>query len=121
MISLEIIIIILLTHYIADFCWQTHWQASNKSRSNKALLAHVSTYTIGLFLAGCWIFPPSSLGLVLTWTLFNAVAHFCVDYLTSRASSKRWAEQKWHDFFAVIGLDQLIHYVFLFTSYIALT
>lgn len=109
-----------MMHYIADFRWQTHWQASNKSKSNKALGAHVATYTLGLLIAGCIIFPPFYSAGVLIWVIYNSATHFLVDYVTSRASSKRWAEQKWHDFFAVIGLDQLIHYVFLFTSYVAL-
>lgn len=120
MISLEIIIIILLAHYIADFRWQTHWQASNKSKNNKALLGHVATYSLGLLIAGCFIFDPLDSSSFLIWVIYNLIAHFLLDYVSSRESSRRWAEQKWHDFFETIGGDQFLHYVFLFTSYVAL-
>ena len=45
----------------------------------------------------------------ITFVVVNAALHFVTDYITSRISSKLWAKQDWHRFFATIGFDQLIH------------
>ena len=99
-----------LADLVADFVLQTHWQASNKSKNNVALSRHVLVYTGCL---GAASFP--LLGLPdhgPQWLLFvigNGVLHFATDYVTSRASSRLYAKQDWHNFFVVIGFDQLIH------------
>lgn len=101
-------LILLTVHFIADFMLQTHWQASNKSKNNHALARHVGAYTIVLLFAVPFIFPDQDRG----WVLFvgvNCVLHFVTDYCTSRLSSRLWAKQDWHNFFVVIGADQLIH------------
>ena len=38
-------VVLLATHWVADFVLQTHWQASNKSKNNVALSRHVLVYT----------------------------------------------------------------------------
>jgi hypothetical protein len=114
MFSLLEIFLIIGAHYFADFKFQTHWQAVNKSKSNIALGRHVLTYSltfipIALFLLGWW-------GLV--WVILNGALHFITDYFTSRISSKKWAAQEWHDFFEIIGQDQTVHYFTLFSTYL---
>ena len=117
-------VLLLAVHWIADFVLQTHWMASNKSKSNVALGAHVATYTAVLFGALPVIFPgsmPSALGAILTFTVVNGALHFATDYCTSRWTSRLFAA--WmkdtqrtdhiHNFFVVVGLDQLIHQVTL--------
>jgi hypothetical protein len=99
---------LLAVHWIADFVLQTHWQASNKSKNNVALFRHVLFYTACLAVASGMIFgfgSPAWFGFV--W--LNFALHFATDYFTSRASSRLYAKQDWHNFFVVIGLDQLIH------------
>jgi hypothetical protein len=117
MISIKVIFAILLTHYIADFILQSHYQASNKSKCNKALAEHVLFYTIALVLLGAIIFV-SPIGII--WGLINGVIHFGVDYITSRINSKMFAKQDWHNFFVGVGADQLIHYTCLFSTYLIL-
>ena len=102
----------LAVHWVADFVLQTHWQASNKSKRLDALARHVSTYTVCLFFTALFIFPTTEFDF-LWFTLVNGALHFCTDYVTSRWSSRMWAAQRWHDFFVVIGFDQLIHQVTL--------
>lgn len=98
---------LLALHWVADFVLQTHWQATNKSKRNDALLAHVATYTGALALGSLALFGP---GLaVAAFVLVNGFLHFGTDWCTSRWSSRLWARQDWHNFFVVIGLDQLIH------------
>lgn len=100
---------LLVVHWIADFVLQTHWQASNKSKNNIALGQHVLTYTIAFFFTVPFIFNIED-NLYKQWLIFiaiNGILHFVTDYFTSRVSSKLFGD--WHNFFVVIGLDQLIH------------
>ncbi len=104
--TLWLFVILLAVHWIADFVCQTHWQASNKSKNNDALARHVLTYTGFLFVAAVVLF---GLEMALIFTAINGGLHFITDYFTSRWSSKLYAKQDWHNFFVVIGFDQLIH------------
>jgi hypothetical protein len=100
------LVALLATHWVGDFVLQTDFQASNKNRRLDALSLHVATYTATLFLAAVILF-----GLVaaVIFAALNGALHFATDYITSRASSKLWAEQNWRRFFMMIGFDQLIH------------
>ena len=48
--------IIVVIHFIADFIFQAEEWAVNKSKSNLALLKHVSMYTIIWSMFGIFIF-----------------------------------------------------------------
>lgn len=98
---------LLGTHWIADFVLQTHWQASNKSKRLDALFAHVTVYMVALLVASLALFGNHE--VVVRFVLLNAALHLLTDYFTSRESSKLYAKQDWHNFFVVIGFDQLIH------------
>ena len=98
---------LLAVHYVGDFILQTHWQASNKSKRLDALIKHVLIYTGVLFLASWLLFWDTA--AVARFTLANGLLHFGTDYVTSRWTSRLYAKQDWHNFFVVIGLDQLIH------------
>ncbi len=77
--------------------------AQNKSKSTKVLLIHVGVY--GAVISAMTLNP--------LFGAVNALIHMVVDYFTSRASSKLWADKKVHWFFVVIGLDQFLHTVCL--------
>lgn len=108
--------IILTIHWLADFCLQTEPQASNKSKSWAALFSHVGTYTLALLLA----FGTHSVGWIL-WGVFNGGCHLAVDAATSRLTSKLYSQGRNHDFFAVIGADQLIHTAILLGTFSLMT
>lgn len=118
--NINLILIFLITHWFADFYCQTNNMAVNKSKSNEWLSRHVLVY--GLI----WTTVIFTLGYFLGmefWKLnlfmvFNIVAHWITDYFTSRWSSRLWKEERVHDFFVVIGLDQVIHYTCLFGSWV---
>lgn len=125
MITYYTIITILFCHWLFDFFFQSDDMSKNKSKCNEALMNHVATYTIGLliivllnymvFLDGSFLqFIISMIGFVF----INSVAHFTTDYVTSRASSALYKEERYHDFFVVIGVDQMIHYITLFGTFI---
>jgi protein-S-isoprenylcysteine O-methyltransferase Ste14 len=113
MLMLYQVLALLGVHYVADFLLQSHWQAQNKSKNSGALMAHVMTYLACLVVAGPFVFPQAAVTVGLGWCALNGWLHFCTDWVTSRWTSRLWSEQRWHDFFAAVGLDQLIHYATL--------
>jgi uncharacterized membrane protein len=126
--NLKIIFSILSVHFISDFILQTQDQAANKSISNKYLFKHVFNYT--LFTTISWIFlfhcviaipftesiPSGKINIVLVFFI-TFISHFITDYITSRWSKVLWEKKSIHDFFVVIGFDQLLHYAQLFIMY----
>jgi len=117
-ISLFAALSVLLGHYLGDFELQSDKMATQKSTSNKVLATHVTTYMVpvGVLLMAL---SGSTYTLGLLAVAGNWLAHFCTDWLTSRATAIYHAEGKRHEFFVVIGLDQLIHTcTLLFTLYL---
>lgn len=110
------ILALLVVHWVADFVLQTDWQAKNKSKNNEALFRHVLVYTYCLTIAAPFIFSTAPVVTGLLWLFVNSVAHFATDWRTSRWTSKLWSEGRVHDFFVVVGFDQLIHYSTLLLS-----
>lgn len=115
-------ILLWMVHTFADFVMQTNWQATNKSSSNKALLAHTGTY------AGVWLFVSLLLGTAcnMVWaaiifTLITFVAHTVTDYFTSRWSKRYFSKNDNHNGFVVIGIDQLLHLIQLLLTYYFVT
>ncbi len=98
---------LLLTHFMGDFVLQSHWMASNKSKRLDALALHIVTYTALLAFAAAIIFGLSV--ATISFVFVNGVLHFAVDGFTSRVTSRLWQQQRWHDFFVVVGMDQLMH------------
>jgi hypothetical protein len=123
-----LLILILFTHFVADFMLQTDKMAKGKSSSNRWLTYHILAYsTVLLVVFGPW------------YALANGLCHWSTDYITSRLSSRRWklaAEaqaiiadpttgtdvKQWaamnnahhvHWFFVIIGFDQFLHAVML--------
>lgn len=103
--ELSSVILLLVLHFVSDFLLQSDWMAQNKSSSNKALGLHVLLYSIPFII----ISP--------IFALINGVAHFITDYVTSRITKNLWEKKEVHWFFAVIGLDQLLHYIVLFATF----
>lgn len=99
------VLAIVWTHWLADFVMQSDSMAKGKSKSNRWLGFHVAVYSVFLLPWG-WKFA-----------LINGLAHFCTDWVSSRASSRLWQKMRVHDFFVVIGLDQAIHMTTLMTTW----
>ena len=91
------IYLVLFVHFIADFVLQTDKQARGKSSSFYWLTQHLMVYTICLLPFG-W-----------KYALINGAVHWVVDYCSSRGTSYFYKKGDTHNFFVVVGLDQLIH------------
>lgn len=96
---------LIWTHFVADFILQTDKMALNKSKSNKWLAIHILVYSIPFLFWG-WKFA-----------LLNGIAHFLVDFITSRLTSYLWQKNERHLFFVIIGADQALHLSCLYLSY----
>ena len=96
--NMNTLLMVIWLHFFGDFICQSDSMAQNKSKSNKWLGIHVSTYMIPFCLVFGW-----------RYALINGLAHFIVDWNTSRVTSRLWQEKRVHDFFVVIGLDQALH------------
>lgn len=116
MILIEIFAILFI-HWVADFVLQTHWQATNKSKSNKALTFHVLSYSTVWFLAANTYMVLTDNALMMFFPIITFISHWMTDYYTSRLNSKLWAKGDIHNFFVSIGFDQLLHYGQLFLTY----
>lgn len=110
-----ILAIILATHYVGDFLLQTDAQAKGKSSSNKMLVGHISTYSLIWWLV-VWALTGSAFMAFQFWGI-TFIAHFATDYITSRIVKKQFERQDTHGAFAVIGFDQILHYVQLYFTF----
>ena len=95
---------ILVTHWVADFILQSDEMAKNKSKHFRWLIAHVAVYTLTMCVFG------------IKFALVNGTTHLAIDFVTSRISSFMWENGRTHDFFVVIGLDQLLHTLILLST-----
>ncbi len=106
------VILVLFIHWVADFVCQTHEMSIKKSKSIYWLSLHVSTYT-AVTLAGWLTFFFDDFlvvdNSVLIISSITFLSHWVTDYFTSKWTSKLWDKKQVHNFFVVVGLDQLIH------------
>jgi hypothetical protein len=100
---------LLAVHWLADFVLQSHWMSVNKSKRIDALATHVAVYTGTLLVGAGLIFGVRQTVPLLLFVGVNGLLHFATDFVTSRITSRLWQLKREHDFFVVVGLDQLIH------------
>lgn len=130
--NIFLVIYILATHWVADFVFQNSYMALNKSKNNGALTEHIIAYTVVTVISYTTLLFVYSLfrdsmvlqmdGIVLFFILTFA-SHWITDYFTSRWTSRLhkigliYATPPNLGFFAVVGLDQLLHFAQLLICY----
>jgi hypothetical protein len=107
--ELNIVFMILAVHWLADFKLQSHWMATNKSKSYLALHLHTGVYTL-VWAIVVPFYTDSGVGYS-AFLLTTFTVHTFQDAITSRITSKLYAKGNFHWFFSVIGIDQFLHYV----------
>ncbi len=102
---------VLAVHWAGDFLAQSHWMSVNKSKRWDALLLHVAVYTIILYIGSIIVFWGSNKvpELVLLFVVVNGFLHFWTDLVSSQVTALLWEKKRVHDFFVVVGFDQLVH------------
>lgn len=108
-------VLMLITHFLADFALQTHEQASKKSHDWNALTFHVATYSI-IWLFMSWIYF-QDMNSALYFTCITFIAHFCTDAITSRISKRFFDKKDIHNGFVTVDFDQVLHYIQLWLTY----
>lgn len=108
---------IIVVHFIADFVLQTHWQATNKSKNNVALLLHTISYSAFFLFVGIMLPHLFTVEQVIAFTFITFFAHTVTDYITSRINTWLWNRKDVHNFFVSVGFDQVLHYAQLFLTY----
>lgn len=122
MIMLILIFYVMVIHWVADFILQTHEQAMNKSTSMGALLAHTITYTAVWFVSlisfagGSHNLSLNMMLMILLFCLITFICHTITDYFTSRETRRLFGKGDYHNGFVVVGLDQILHYIQLYTT-----
>lgn len=115
--KLELILALLGLHWLADFVFQSHWMATNKSKSLAALSIHVITYSSTVLVGCVLINTDKPLTNSLWFGLLTFICHWITDYFTSKVNARLYQQNKIHDFFVMVGFDQLLHYTQLLICY----
>lgn len=116
MSEVQIFILILVVHFLADFGLQTHDQATLKSSSHKFLFYHVAVYTAVWSMVFFFLPINKELNAVHLWLVmvfYIFTTHYITDYFTSRIGKTFWNEKDFHNGFVVYGFDQILHYLSL--------
>jgi len=98
----------IVAHWFSDFFSQTQEMSVKKSKSALWLTYHVSVYT------GAMSFLLMFCGVLNAWlSVLIFVTHWITDFITSKITSRLWKKATvsgdYHNFFVVVGVDQMIH------------
>lgn len=123
MISLKIIFVIILTHWVADFIFQDEKWALGKSKNIFDLLDHTFVYSFIFGLVMCFFLGDVNVYYPTLFAIITLILHTITDYFTSRLVSKKFEKKEYGSSipnigaFTYIGFDQLLHYIQLFGTY----
>lgn len=120
--SIYIVLLIPLIHWIADFVLQSDSIAKAKSTCHVALIAHAFEYALVWLLPIFVCFVATGQDNRLEFFMpITFILHGAQDYFTSRLNSRLWSEGRTHVFFVAIGFDQLLHLTQLYLTFYFLT
>lgn len=101
--TLAQLLLVLATHFGADYLGQPEWQRQTKWRWGRGLWCHGLTYASALGAAA------AIAGLPCWWPILNGGAHVAIDAVTSRWAKRLLLEDRFPAAVNVHGLDQLCH------------
>lgn len=117
------IAVILIAHFVADFIFQSEYMAKGKAKNIKPLIQHGLMYTFIFTLMSLLMANDIKVETLVLFGLFSGILHTWVDLISSKFASRAYAKGNMGGpvpnlgFFAIIGLDQLTHYLMLFAAF----
>ena len=105
--EISALILIIWVHWVADFVFQSHRVASNKSKNELVLAEHILIYTLPFTFLFGW-----------QYSLVNGLAHWVTDWVSSRTNTYFWEKGDVHNFFVSVGVDQAVHMTTLVLTYV---
>lgn len=105
MIPIHAALVLLAAHWIGDFVLQSDRIAKAKAVSGEALDEHIMIYTGVLALAALPLMGPAG----LIFLVLNGPLHHLTDAITAPITKRLHEEGRTHDFFVMVGFDQLVH------------
>lgn len=109
--EIQIILAIVIAHWIGDYVLQSESMAIGKATSIKWLTIHVLVWTASLGVI------TTLFGATFTWVAAMGVAHWIQDFVTAKINSHYQKTKQLKLFWLTIGSDQMLHYMVLFTTY----
>ena len=115
--ELFLLTLFIIKHFVCDFPLQSVWMAANKGTyGHRGGLAHIGVHALGTFFilivfaqATEIFFAPT---LFLMIFLFEAVVHYHTDWFKMNLNKMmNWTCDKSSEFWILLGVDQLIHYL----------
>jgi hypothetical protein len=119
----EVFAVFIVSHLVGDFVLQTEWQANNKHgglrnpRSRRALVAHISTYTLAFVPSFVWLWDSLGAG-VLGVAALLAGPHLVQDdggLIDGFMRTVKRADPREHPALTV-AVDQSFHVLVLFLT-----
>ena len=123
-LPLNTILIVLFIHWVADsFTRSDAYMALSEGTYFDSISLHAALYTffifvfISIFIIFTSNFAISLISLVtLTWSILNGILHWIVDRGITNLNSILWKNNLREWYFVVLGFDQIIHYICLFST-----
>ena len=124
MVSIGLFAYILFLHYLGDYIFQPYSMSVQKSENHMMLLYHTIIYTSTIYLGLLFVVGVNK---AITFAVFTFLAHYVVDFVTSRVISDNSSELRldpdiskpihkrlklWGPI-SLLGFDQLLHHVLL--------
>ena len=89
MVSIGLFAYILFLHYLGDYIFQPYWMSVQKSENHMMLLYHTIIYSSTIYLGLLFIVGVYE---AITFAVLTFVAHYVVDFVTSRVISDNSSE-----------------------------
>jgi hypothetical protein len=107
-VALFLIALFILKHLIVDFFLQKEYQWKNKGTyGHPGGLLHAGLHGVSTMLVLSWLVTPQ---FFIVLGLFDAVAHYHIDWAKMRINAKMgWGPNTHEQFWWMVGLDQFLH------------
>jgi hypothetical protein len=124
--GMHVIVLLLITHFIADFVLQSREMGKKKSSDPGYLAAHLAVQFVAFFLVAAFINPDRAVWFAMInmaihgvidwnlWRFYKAYAYKAIKNnpkhpLLTGNPSEPWKYWEDHWFYTTIGFDQLLH------------